>query len=88
MTKQDSTAQPEAPRVSEGPTLLSDTADLLRALAYTEDTLQRIELQRIAKNFIAGHEAALGGARVPRLSRERAWEIDREWEIALFRRSA
>jgi len=77
---------PQAPRVSEAP-LLFDAADLLRALAYTEDVLQRIELQRIAKSFIAGHENELGGAKAPRLSRERAWEIDREWEIALFRRS-
>ena len=87
MNKQTPT-QAEAPRVSEVLNLTADLADLLRALAYTEDSLQRIELQRIAKNFIARHEADLGGPRVPRLSRKRAWEIDREWEIALFRRSA
>ena len=83
MNKQTPT-QAEAPRVSEVP-LLSDTADLLRALAYTDDTLQRIELQRIAKNFIAQHETELGGMKAPRLSRERAWAIDHEWELGCFR---
>lgn len=76
----------ETPKVSEA--LTSDLADLLRALAYTTDTGERVRLTRIAKTFIAEHQDALGGHRAPAEYRTRAWQIDDEWMQGLWKRTA
>lgn len=74
--------------MSEAPLLL-DTADLLRALAYTSDIGERVRLTRIAQTFIARHQDELGGHRSPKDCRARAWQIDDEWMQSLWnRRSA